>query len=255
MPVKRSARKPKPKPKLGWSESPTRKKREQPVFNPEKHVWNKMKVCPQFPLIVSYFGLPISNVQCTHCAQRVRAPERPCFSFKSGPRRCARCVFDNARCHPSNSEETGGLEATGPQEAAPEAETPTPMMPAAVRTAAAALDTPTPSSSNLLSTLPPNMTGTPTAQSLTASIWSPGSVPSLAATPSPFAFFPGLPHIGGQLLTTSHQHQSPFSTIGFDIAAEIQVLYARARWMQENTQEMMKRIQELETLLGRFSSV
>jgi len=60
MPVKRSTRK--PKPKVGWSESATKKKREQPVFNPEKHVWNKMKVRPQFPLIVPYFGLPISNV-------------------------------------------------------------------------------------------------------------------------------------------------------------------------------------------------
>ena len=56
-PVKRSARK--PKPKVGWSESATKKKREPPVFNPEQHVWNKMKVRPRFPLIVSHFGLPI----------------------------------------------------------------------------------------------------------------------------------------------------------------------------------------------------
>lgn len=147
------------------------------------------------------------------------------------------------------------MQAAGPQKAGREAGAPTPMTPAMVRTGSAALDTPTPSSSNLLSALLPNTAGTPTAQSLNASLWPPGSVPSLVATPSSFAFFPGIPHVSGQLLSTGHQHQSPFSTIGFDIAAEIQVLHARARWLQENTQEIMKRIQELEALLVRFSSV
>ena len=126
------------------------------------------------------------------------------------------------------------------------------MTPAVVRTGSTALDTPR--SSNLSSTLPPNTASSLTAQSLNASLWSPGSAPSLAATPSPFVFLQGLPH-AGQLLHISHQHQSPFSTIRLDIVAEIQALYARAHWMQENTQEMMKRIQELEALLVKASSV
>jgi hypothetical protein len=56
-------------------------------------------------------------------------------------------------------------------------------------------------------------------------------------------------------LNIGHQHQSPFSAMGLDIAAEIQALYARVRWMQENAQEMMKRIQELEALLIKIASV
>jgi len=168
-----------------------------------------------------------------------------------------RCKFDNASCLPSNHEETGGLEAGGPQDAVPEAVTPTPRKPAMVRTGGGgALDTPTPSSSNLLSTLPTNKAGFLAAlEPLNAPLWSPGSVSSLTATPSPCVFLPGLPRIGGQLLNVNHQHQSPFSTIGIDIAAEIQALYARARWMQENAQEMMKRIQELEASVVRLSSV
>ena len=168
-----------------------------------------------------------------------------------------RCKFDNARCHPSNQEETGGLEAGGAQEAVPEAVTPTPMKPAMVRTGGdGALDAPTPSSSNLPSTLPTNTAGLLAAlEPHNAPLWSPGSVSSLTATPSPFVFLPGLPRIGGQLLNVSHQHQSHFSTIGIDIAAEIQALYARARWMQENAQKMMERIQELEASVVRFSSV
>ena len=59
-PVKRSARK--IKPKVGWGVSATKKKREPPVFDPEKHIWNKMKVHPQFSPIIPYFGLPILNV-------------------------------------------------------------------------------------------------------------------------------------------------------------------------------------------------
>ncbi|KIM46895.1 hypothetical protein M413DRAFT_440466 [Hebeloma cylindrosporum] len=228
---KRSPRK--PTPKVGWGEPATKKKREQPVFNPEKHFWNKMK--------------------CTHCIQRTRAPERPCFFFKTGPKRCARCVFDNTTCHPSDCEETGGLEPSNPQKTAPQAATPTPMTPPTVSTGRAALDTPTPSSSiNPLSNSP----GASIAQSLNASLWSPGFISSLATTtPSPFLMLPGLPGVGGQLLNIGHQQQSPFSTIGLDVAAEIQALYARARWMQENTQGMIKRIQELEALLVKTSTV
>lgn len=47
-PVKRSARN--RTPKAGWGESAKKKKREQPVFDPEKHSWNKMKVRPIFSL-------------------------------------------------------------------------------------------------------------------------------------------------------------------------------------------------------------